>query len=1410
MTAIQARSDKANITTLDVRLAPGSVGSDITFGIGVSDNFNPIMDITVTGATNNGSLLTTSDIHYAGSFTRTNKTVVQAFASTVVNPATQAHWTSYFKYVLSPQQDGGLGRASIVAPALTDPSQLTAMLSALDGLSSELKQSIQYLHLDVSHASFNGGLTLGTSVNGLSNLQEVTYVRASIQSNATAAAGSFTGKLQRLRTAWNSDALTDAAAVGEYLRYVLMDTTMGGAESTLIDLTSQTLNSAGDSAVYTALGSLPSELISRITELRLNFNTNSVRRYDGILLPNLTTVKYFQTGNAVFVAPISTQTVTTTRFRVLTNVADKTNQAQWTSYIDYVMTPVANGGLGQTTFDLSSIALTAAQAGAFLTALDDYASKGSITGITLKLAPSFGETSLSLSTYTGFAGLSADSVTIHRNAAVDSAAPVTITYGVGAGKFTDANVKIIDPETHTTADKDNTRQEWLEYFTHTINANGFATDGLLTIEPSDKFTSQAQIYALFDAMEALDPSLKTSVNRIIIDISSITTGKVYLMRTDNLALTGFDNLTNVIYKRAGIDTNIYTILDGVDDQIDDHDGLRGTLKYNSKLIDIPTWVRADNTERNNAIDSALQEGNEVWSAIRAGDATELKSQLITKLANGVTFPESDVCDDAVDAAAAAVSVTVDGDVKSTLETALTPFRSTGKIATIGSTLTTVLTNGSTTGLGTLSWLKTSWTGYANHTAVMTAVLADNAVTTAIETDGQTVADIKTAVTNYLDNLLLPYGTIAGGSAAGSLGKIIFDMNLSSLTNWNNGSSIETRNAFRDALENAIRGLLETAWSWFTPGTISNAVNEIFPAEDGYFPLPTTSGDWDATAIKQELFDRLKGIDNSNVIGFSAIKSSIPNMINGAFTAGNATLTTNTAAWVRPTVGIESDLTTAIEAALSAFNWYTGNAEEQALDAVAAGGVATNDAETIITNIQAWLTANVSFPTANDIFLEGVEEVLATINLEVVGATVTTDFGDDATLSRYRIAISDITDKENAGQWLEYLLHKLAPAALGGLGATTVDVSSVDIGNDQLTHLWGGLRSNTLDAYRPNITSIKFALDHSGGDVQLDGGGKTYNDNLKIIVVMNNKATNTFTLGTDGAGFKNSSNADLPNSTIDHRITALASVSRQSNLASWGYYLNHLKATNGELKSIDLSAQDLAYIDSGTTQPYVSAFFAALNAHSDKATVKNIYLNISGVDNLTLNVGTGSSGLTALTSVVIKRHAGEGSMFVAVGGVDTTALAVINSVTNQAGAGAAKLGEEGTVAQWKGYLASLLEDTAHGGAYSGSNPIPLNLSAGDLCVTSLLVLRALETALIELPDYLKARVSAILLKTAPDAVDYTDGGDYQFGDAFTTPILTEFNKLKAVVIDASLCAGTKPVFDTNGAFYSESTISKIVY
>ena len=400
-------------------------------------------------------------------------------------------------------------------------------------------------------------------------------------------------------------------------------------------------------------------------------------------------------------------------------------------------------------------------------------------------------------------------------------------------------------------------------------------------------------------------------------------------------------------------------------------------------------------------------------------------------------------------------------------------------------------------------------------------------------------------------------------------------------------------------------------------------------------------------------------------------------------------------------------------------------------------------------------------------------------------------------------MDEVIVKESASQWGEYFLHKLASIAEGGLGETTIDVSSVDLGNDQLTHFWGGLREGALDAYRTNITSIKFTVDNTGGNVTLDGGEKTFNDTLKIIAIVNNKPSSTFTLGTVASGFKNSSNADLPDSVIEQRITSIAAVDLSSP-TSWGYYLNHLNATNGNIESIDLFDRNLADNDSRITQFNVNAFFAALQARADRTTVKDIYLNISDVGTLSITLGTGTTMLTALKSVVISK--GLNSGFLINGAVQDNHLAVISSTTNNGSPDT--LGDSGTVAQWKAYLAYLLEDAAHGGTYTGSAPVALNLTSSDLKVSDLNDLQVLETAIAELPARLKARISAILIKTTNGVSDYTAGG-YEFGDAFTAPILAELSALKAVVIDASL-SGSKPVFDTDGDFFAASSISKIVY
>jgi hypothetical protein len=445
----------------------------------------------------------------------------------------------------------------------------------------------------------------------------------------------------------------------------------------------------------------------------------------------------------------------------------------------------------------------------------------------------------------------------------------------------------------------------------------------------------------------------------------------------------------------------------------------------------------------------------------------------------------------------------------------------------------------------------------------------------------------------------------------------------------------------------------------------------------------------------------------------------------------------------------------------------------------------------VTNLNA--NINVTVQRNGAINGAGLESALVTVDHSDIDAIST---ADGVTVDNTDAV--DVDNLSSSAEWLEYLNNTLTAAG----AAYTLDLTAVGLqlqagtSATEATALFNALQAldSTLKA-KVDTIKIKLAAGNHGADFTInpDLAGFT---SLASFIVDATDTLNGPAQSTVGFGFTNAPGTLVTN---EARITALASVDLNNDI-SWGYYLNYLKAMNGDIVSIDLSTRDLADTDSGTTQPYVDAFFSALNAHADKATVKDIYLNISGVDTLALNVGTGSAGLTALTSLVIK---GNTSMFTAVDDVAAADLTVISSATGT-------LGNNGTTAQWKGYLAYLLEDAAHGGAYTGSDPIALNLSAVALNIDAFAPFSDLETAISELPARLKARISAILIKTTNANVDYTNTAAYEFGDAFTAAILAELSALKLVIIDASECTGTKPVFDTAGTFFGATAISKIVY
>lgn len=1684
MAAINAHADKANITTLNVRLAPGNVGSDIVFS---PSGWAPTtLNVIATGATNNGMLIETSDVHYGGAVN-----VTQDFRSSMdlTGALDDAEWTKYLNYLLTPTSEGGLGHNAVVVDyastqgmavpelLLSNADRLTALMTALAALDPAVKASLTHLYLDVSELA--DALELGTGVTGFDNLQSVYYVRAA---DATAAVGSsFNSKLQRLRTALSLDSATE---IEEYLHYVLIDAVMGGAEQTVVDLTEIALTSTDVGYLNTALGALPADLKSRITELRLNLSlpgspANDVT-FNAEGLSNLS-VKYFQDGDGVITWNNSFANAKKTRFRADIVDVDPTSESQWAEYLAYQLTPVAEGGV------------------------------------------------------------------------------------------------------------------W--------------ADATITLAINHNFDNQAQIYALFDAMQALDSGLKAQVQRIHINIAGITTGNVSLARTDNEALTGFSALEAVTYDRgAGLETDMPQLVSDL------------TTELNTALNALDeVWPYPGNGELATAIDTAVGDAS-VTDAIAAFNEGDLKTAVVAQLAAGVVLPDADVFDADVDDAAAAVSVMVDGVARNSLETALTPFRSTGKITGINTAITNAMTKGTTTGLGTLPWLKDAWGAYANHDAVIAAVLADGAVRAEIERHDSTIADIKTAVTTKLREMIIP--------TQASLTGFVDSINFTEVADWANNV-----NDFKTALATTLGTDMATAYPQYVTDGTNYITTLVTAAMDGWtLDNDATGRDTNNSgqALKDALVIRLETQVNDHLtIGAGTLDTAIDNAFTAA-DSGNA-LTDGTTAWVRPTGDIESDLTTSITGALNGADWYTGTAADDAADAVAAGDVANQNAATIISNIKAWLTANITRPTASSLFEIPVNTAVDAINLANAQMAVTPNFtgasggGDITSANRYRTDIADV-DPTSQSQWAEYLAYQLAPAAEGGAGATTLDITSITLdygaSGAKLTAFVAALNSMNAGA----ITQIKLKVSgYTTNAISLNGDGGTYHNNLKVIVYtdaahtgainhthMGNNGVlhqyleavpavsagsfawqrylnyqlsgaaiggnaqtavdlsdigftsqtelNTFfaalnalngdngwanknalqnltlklTDGNFGAasahigytgsaavtglkgdinvtvhrnGARNGANAYDPIVTVDHsNIDAISSVygstvdnpdaaapirnssaswlaylthtisdaafapggndgvldltgadfqlqagssvaqaaalmnalqaldsslkakiesikiklaagnhgagalaisgtltaaagftnlatvtvdvvgAKNGNVAyfqktvdlsglaieviavkevhissvadialispttdpdalkadidsevvnldsaaadiasaltavgqedagaattaiadadgriqwvkvvlegldpadlaalgistdianaiaaltsaiadlggaanevgsanwvnaqslldsvetscaqalatlnavsanltiasdnltsSWGYYLNWLATQPGGIASIDLSALDLFEDNELTTQANVDAFFTALNARSDKGTVKDIFLDISGASTgQTYTIGSGVL-LSGLTSVVILKDAGQTPTINAdTTAVQATDLAVINSATNEAGGGAADLGAEGTVAQWKGYLAHLLEDEDHGGggggvgAYAGS-PIALDLTAADLQIADADVLGNLEQAIAELPARLKARISAIVIKTLDDESDLSSNA---FGDGLDTTI-AEFTELRAVVIDASATTtgGNKPVFPGAGAFHDAATISKIVY
>ncbi|MDP3641464.1 MAG: hypothetical protein Q8R43_03430, partial [Alphaproteobacteria bacterium] len=318
-----------------------------------------------------------------------------------------------------------------------------------------------------------------------------------------------------------------------------------------------------------------------------------------------------------------------------------------------------------------------------------------------------------------------------------------------------------------------------------------------------------------------------------------------------------------------------------------------------------------------------------------------------------------------------------------------------------------------------------------------------------------------------------------------------------------------------------------------------------------------------------------------------------------------------------------------------------------------------------------------------------------------------------------------------------------------------------------------------------ITSIKLtAADNTLGD--FDGGRKAYNDNLKIIMVMDSFTTGTPELSaTEEQEFfaEDGVTQLLSANVIDYRITAAPAVT--GSAIEWTRWLNHkLSSTFG---GAGMTAIDLSATHEFTSNAQLYAFFEGLDALDGTGAMANKNLLAS----LTLKLAAGNfgaasayigytgsdsvNGLKSDIAITVHRNgarigAGTESALVTVDYSDISTTGTESTVDNSNGATPTLASS----ASWLEYLTNTLTaaDAAH----------TLDLTGGDFQLqpgTSITEAPALFNALQALNPTLKAKIDTIKIKLASG-----DHGNGALALSGTLDNAAGFTALARIIVDVT--------------------------
>ena len=568
MTALNTFSSANVIETIKLKLVAADTYSSTPEFTTATLSAATSVVVDVTGVKSSGAQVNVTGLPSATSSLQVEQRVTSVSS---IDRATASSWKGYIEYLLS-NISGTSYTLDLTASEvqIQSAAQLTALNSALAGLSAANQAKIQNIKLKIESGNRAADFTVSTNFTGFTNIASLVVdatgaLNGSAQSTITF---SLTNAPASAKAHVTSIASVDKDVSASWDYYLAYRLATSGVGLTNLDVSSVSLTGQADlTAFLTALNnqlvgdkstvqSIKLKLDSAYVDSTVNFGVNAGSSQISGLTHGSFAVEVDRNG-ANSTAPVSfafgtaiTSANTTIKDPAFTSLGsfDPTNSHHWLGYARALLSTTASG---TTTLDLSvnsTLELNNANVAKFIAGMNALtgSDKAKIDTLKIKLASGdFGAATADLSALNGFTALT--NLVVDRNGARTSAtlyAPAVSVSGSGTITVNDPELRTVSPTTQT--------NQWLGYLRFMLNDMSGAAN---TLDLSTFSIDTANTATAFNnAFQALPSAEKLKIKILKLSASfTVTLGT---------GVSGFTNLTNVIVDQGAAPTAAITIAAG--------------------------------------------------------------------------------------------------------------------------------------------------------------------------------------------------------------------------------------------------------------------------------------------------------------------------------------------------------------------------------------------------------------------------------------------------------------------------------------------------------------------------------------------------------------------------------------------------------------------------------------------------------------------------------------------------------------------------------------------------------------------------------------------------------------------------------------------------------------------------------